>query len=30
MVGWRLGDRLDLLPDNGDDEIDNEMGHVDE
>ena len=29
MVGWELGDRPDKLLDNGDDEMDNEMGPVD-
>ena len=29
MEGWELGDRPDLLPDNGDDEMDNDMGPVD-
>ena len=29
VFGWELGDRLDLQPDNEDDETDNEMGLVD-
>ena len=29
MLGWELSDRPDLLLDSEDDEIDNEMGHVD-
>ena len=29
MVGWRLGDRLDLLLESGDDELDNAVGLVD-
>ena len=29
MLGWRVGERPDLLLDNEDDEIDNEIGPVD-